>query len=151
MTDLLFSKWLLWNKLLKYTFFPHAFHDVKCELALSAFVIWDGVTQAKGPRGADLPERPPDPRGCGHQLAALPCGPAPAGGGQPAAAHGHPAVQHHAGMCGRPGSQLGTLAVPAPAEQQQMSHGLLFLALCGLSHQNTSRVLNLTDCCGYIK
>lgn len=87
--------------------------SVKCELALSASVIWDGVTQAKGPRRADLPERTPDPRGCGHKLAALPRRSAPAGGGQPAAAHGHPAVQHHAGMCCRASQRLW----PSPRQQ----------------------------------
>ncbi|XP_008561303.1 PREDICTED: nesprin-1-like [Galeopterus variegatus] len=43
------------------------------------------------------------------------------------------------------------VAAPPLAEQSRMSHGLLFLALCGLSQQNTSRVLNWTDPCGYVK
>ena len=104
------------------------FLNLKCKLALSAFAVWDGVTQAKSPRGAGLSERAPDPRGRGHQPAPLPRGSAPAGGGQPAPAHGHPAVQHHAGTCSWARQRLQAVPTP-PAEQQQMSHGLLFLAL----------------------
>ena len=72
---------------------------MNCVLPLTAFAVRGGVAEAEGPRGADQPERAPDPRGRRRPPAALPCGAPAAGGGQPAAACGHPAVQCPAGTC----------------------------------------------------
>lgn len=64
-----------------------------------ASVVWNGVTEAKSSRGASLSERPEDSWRGGGQPADVPQRSAAPGGGQPPAAHGHSAVQHHAGKC----------------------------------------------------
>lgn len=62
-----------------------------------ASLVWNGITEAKGSCSPSLSKCSEDSWRGGHQPANMSqCTPAP-GGGQPLAAHCHPAVQHHAG------------------------------------------------------
>lgn len=64
----------------------------------SAFAGRHGELQAAGGGRAGVSERSESPRGSGHQFVHLPHGSESAAGGQSAAAHRHPAVQHPAGI-----------------------------------------------------